>query len=280
MKKIFPAILATLAIATSTAQQPDRGRSRIEEGTVASALLGTEKSYLVYLPAGYDAGSGREYPVLYLLHGSGDDHTGWGQKGVMQLIADEHIASGLSLPMIIVMPDASGEGGGPGGGSTKNRGYFNQPGWPYEDFFFTEFIPHIESKYRIAAGKKHRAVSGLSMGGGGTASYAQRHPEMFSSACPMSGALGGAPRGIDHTPAVEFVRNATPEQVEALRTVRWWVDCGDDDFLWEANVDFLRAMKEKGIPLEFRMRNGGHNWEYWQTALPPVMTFVSAGFAQ
>jgi enterochelin esterase-like enzyme len=248
----------------------------MEEGTVKSALLGVEKPYLVYLPAGYDAHPEKSYPVLYLLHGASGNQYSWQGAGIMQQLTDEQIAAGLALPMIVVMPDARGEGENFNG---KNMGYFNQPDWPYEDHFFGEFIPHIEKTYRIAGDKKHRAVAGLSMGGGGTVGYAQKHPEMFSSACPMSGALAGMGRnpGNSH---VEFVQNATPEQVEALRSVRWWVDSGDDDFLWKANFDFFAAMKEKGIPLQFRTHDGGHTWEYWQRALPDVLTFISIGFAE
>jgi enterochelin esterase-like enzyme len=281
MKKILMTLMAAGTIAAAAAQnEPADPRSRIEEGKMKSELLGgVEKSYLVYLPAGYHTNPGRKYPVLYLLHGAGDDHTGWRDKGNMKLITDEHLEAGLALPMIIVMPDASGTGGGPDGGSTTNRGYFNRPGWPYEDHFFEEFIPHIEKTYRIVGDRRHRAVSGLSMGGGGSAAYAQRHPEMFSSAAPMSGALGGMSRGNPLDNPVGFVENATPEQVASLQSIRWWVDCGDDDFLWEANADFYRAMKKKNVPLQYRVRNGAHNWEYWQTALPPILTFVSVGFA-
>jgi enterochelin esterase-like enzyme len=281
MKRIVLSLFAVCAVAVAAAQtEPQPDRSRIEEGKFMSTLLGVEKSYLVYLPAGYDTDPQKRYPVLYLLHGAGDDHTGWRDKGNMKLITDQQIEAGLALPMIIVMPDASGTGGGSEGGSPTNRGYFNRPGWPYEDHFFAEFIPHIEKSYRIVGDRAHRAVSGLSMGGGGSAAYAQRHPEMFSSSCPMSGALGGMSRQV--TPLdnpVGFVENATEDQIADLRSVRWWVDCGDDDFLWQANADFFRAMKAKGIPLQYRVRNGGHNWEYWQTALPPVLTFVSIGFA-
>ncbi len=253
-------------------------QSRVEQATIESKLLGTTKRFLVYLPNGYDT-SGRDYPVLYLLHGAGDDETGWRDKGTMQLIADEMIESGRALPMVIVMPDASGTGevleGRP-----VNRGYFNIDGWPFEDHFFEEFIPHVESTWRIISDKKHRAVAGLSMGGGGSAGYAQAHPEMFGSACPLSGAVAGMGRGAAGGSPLLFVRNATPEQLEALRTVRWWVDCGDDDFLWEANVDFFAAMKKQQVPLQFRMRNGGHNWEYWQSGLQDVLTFISVGFGE
>ncbi len=275
MKRI---VLSLLVLATAAGLQ---AQSRVVEASMKSKLLGAEKPYLIYLPDGYDT-SGKSYPVLYLLHGASDTHTAWRDKGVMQLIADEHTEAGMMLPMIIVMPDARGEGENNMG---KNMGYFNQPGWPYEDFFFTEFIPYIEKTYRIIGDKRHRAVAGLSMGGGGSASYAQRHPDMFSSTCPLSGALGGMrrldkPELMEQTSPVRFVENATPEQVDAMKTVRWYVDCGDDDFLWMPNIEFFRLMKEKGIPLQYRMRNGGHNWEYWQTALPSVLSFISIGFAE
>lgn len=270
MKRTLLAVVAILSVFSLTAQ------SKVVDATMKSEILGVEKPYAVYLPDGYDT-SARDYPVLYLLHGAWDTYRSWPEKGDMRTIADEAIASGMALPMIVVMPDARGEGADFAG---RNMGYFNQPDWAYEDFFFAEFIPHIEQTYRIKGDKQHRAIAGLSMGGGGTAGYAQRHPGMFSSAAPLSGAL--APMDIirQKTSPVEFLRNATPEQIEALQTVRWFVDCGDDDYLLDANLDFLRLMREKQIPLEMRIRNGGHNWQYWRTSLPSVLTFVSIGFSE
>ncbi len=274
------ALIAFFADALAQNQNAAPAQSRVTEVAYPSKLLKTEKHLMVYLPAEYDANPHKHYPVLYLLHGAGDDHTGWQQKGMMRTIADEAIEGGMSLPMIIVMPDASGEGGGPDGGSTKNRGYFNQQDWPYEDHFFAELIPFIQKEFRTIADKQHRAVSGLSMGGGGSAGYALHHPELFSSACPMSGALGGMNRGYPNENPISFVQSATGDQLEAIKSVRWWVDCGDDDFLWEANLEFFKAMKQKNIPLQYRVRNGGHNWEYWQTSLADVLTFVSIGFSE
>jgi enterochelin esterase-like enzyme len=273
MKKIALSLLAICTVAVAAAQEAPRGR--IEEGKMMSALLGEEKSFLVYLPAEYDANPDKKYPVLYLLHGAGEDRYGWKDQGTMQVIADEYTHSGMALPTIIVMPDASGVNGTFRAGQPVNRGYFNVEGWPFEDHFFNELIPHIEKTWRIVGDKKHRAVAGLSMGGGGSAAYALRHPEMFSSACPLSGSVASR-----NDNPLEFVRNATPEQVEAIRTVRWYVDCGDDDRLLDANIDFFRAMKEKGIAVQFRVGNGGHMWEYWQDSLPWVLTFISIGFAQ
>lgn len=149
--------------------------------TLESKILGSERKYAIYLPPDYET-SQRSYPVLYLLHGSGDDQTGWIQFGEVLHITDKAITEGKATPMIIVMPDAD----------TGVRGYFNTPDgkWRYEDFFFEELMPHVEQKYRIKTQKRYRAVAGLSMGGGGSFMYALHRPELFSSACPLSASVG------------------------------------------------------------------------------------------
>lgn len=153
-KHLLSALLAVCLVATAFAQQGKVYETR----TVKSEILGMERSYSIYLPAGYEEGDG-SYPVLYLLHGLGDNHTGWIQFGQVQYIADKAIAEGKSAPMIIVMPDAD----------TVHKGYFNllDGTYNYEDFFFKELIPHIEKTYRVRAESRYRAISGLSMGGGG-----------------------------------------------------------------------------------------------------------------
>src|SRR5688572_29036110 len=113
--------------------------------SLASKILKMERKYAIYLPPGYET-SERSYPVLYLLHGGGDDQTGWVQFGEVQHITDKAIAEGKATPMIIVMPDAN----------TGVRGYSNTPdgNWKYEDFFFDEFMPFVEKTYRIKAEKR------------------------------------------------------------------------------------------------------------------------------
>lgn len=279
MKRTLLLPLLTLLCTTLAAQ----GQSRIETFTVPSTILGTEKTCTVYLPAGYDA-STEQYPVLYLLHGAYGCHTDWTRLGDVQRIADDAIAQGMASRMIIVMPDAAGEGENYAG---PHMGYFDVPGWSYERFFFEEFLPAVEQRYRIRGDKRHRAIAGLSMGGGGTAVYALRHPELFSSACPMSALLEshGDPeenafrRSVEENSPVKLVRNLSDEEAAAQRTVRWWVDCGDDDFLYSCNIRFYALMRERNVPLQYRMRDGGHTWRYWQTVLEEVLTFVSIGFA-
>lgn len=258
--------------------------STVKNGEMESRILGVAKPYAVYLPDGYE-NSGEEYPVLYLLHGASDTFRAWAEKGSVQAIADQEIRAGFALPMIIVMPDARGVEPNNMG---KNMGYFNMPDWSYEDFFFQEFIPYIEKTYRIRKDKGARAIAGLSMGGGGSTVYAMRHPEMFSSACPLSGLVGGfgnMPKeglwkdAAPHSPIL-ILDNATPEQLAAIRSVRWYVDCGDDDFLLDGNIELFRKMREKKIPLQFRVRDGAHNWLYWQQGLRDVLKFISIGFAK
>ena len=257
--------------------------------SIPSKVLKMDRKFAVYLPADYET-SGRSYPVLYLLHGAGDNQTGWVQFGEVKLIADKAIAEGKCTAMIIVMPDAD----------TGQRGYFNSPkgDWNYEDFFFQEFMPTIEKTYRIRTDKRYRAIAGLSMGGGGTFMYALHHPELFSSACPLSAYCG--PLSIeelarpwekqldglsDDQKQKYFARHSALELIKAMpddqkKAVRWYIDCGDDDFLYEGNCLVHIAMRKKDIPHEFRIRDGVHSWTYWREALPTVLEFVSQAFHQ
>ncbi|REG88246.1 alpha/beta hydrolase [Algoriphagus antarcticus] len=261
-----------------------------DQMTLQSKILNMERKYAIYLPPGYET-SQRAYPVLYLLHGAGDDQTGWVQFGEVQYIADKAILEGKSTAMIIVMPDAN----------TSKRGYFNDVynEWRYEDFFFEELMPEVEKKYRIKSEKKYRAIAGLSMGGGGTFFYAMHRPDLFSSACPLSAALRsstfeefkqGLPTNkteVKNTDSLQgyYDRHSALRQIElndlaAMKSVKWYFDCGDDDFLYEGNSMVHIAMKKKDIPHEFRIRDGAHNWTYWRTSLPEVLSFVSDTFRQ
>jgi enterochelin esterase-like enzyme len=286
MKKISVSLIILL-IAVCTSAQTGKVMDNM---TVPSKLLKMDRKYAVYLPPDYET-STRSYPVLYLLHGAGDDQTGWVQFGEVLHFADKAIIGGNATPMIIVMPDAN----------TGRRGYVNdiKGEWPYEDFFFQEFMPFIEKTYRIKADKRYRAISGLSMGGEGTFVYALHHPELFSSACPLSAATG--PKNIEELKnyrlwqGVEGITDADKETyfkkysvfslIENMpdtqkKAVRWYIDCGDDDFLFEGNSLAHIALRKKEIPHEFRVRDGGHTWTYWRASLPAVLEFVSMSFHQ
>lgn len=279
MRNFYPIIVALLFSSACFSQS-----GKVYDNlSLSSEILKGERKYSVYLPPDYET-SDRSYPVLYLLHGAGDDQSGWVQFGEVLHIADKAIREGKATAMIIIMPDAN----------TGVRGYFNNISneWRYEDFFFEEFIPYVESKYRIRQQKRYRAVAGLSMGGGGSFMYALHRPEMFSSACPLSAYIGplsfeefsrgyakekdkydeSALRSYYQKHNVLSLIENTP--VEKIKSVRWYIDCGDDDFLYEGNSLVHIAMRKKEIPHEFRIRNGGHTWSYWRESLPVVLEFV------
>jgi enterochelin esterase-like enzyme len=261
--------------------------------TFKSQILKKDMKFSLYLPGGYET-SNRRYPVLYLLHGGGGDHTDWIQLGNMQAITDASVRTGQAEPMIIVMPDA---------GTTFYLNHI-RGAYQYEDFFIKELIPHIDKTYRSRAEKRFRAIAGLSMGGFGSLLYSLHHPELFQSCYAMSAAvrtdeqinqmtlpefqrryktaLGeikeGDPRITEfwNQNSILFLMKHLPEKQKTA--VRFFLDCGDDDqSLYAGNSLLHNLMRDLKIPHEYRVRDGGHTWEYWRTALPEALQFVSVG---
>ena len=299
MKKIFLAIFMACIVLPAIAQQSSqeeqirawmRNQSRTEVKTIHSNILGADRDYTVYLPAGYESQPDRYYPVLYLLHGMNGTNKDWADRGHLKDVMDQLSAAGEVCDMIVISPNA--------GGNIYNgdwNGYFDMEGWAYERFFYEEFLPAVEKQYRIKADKAHRAIAGLSMGGGGSTSYAQRHADMFCACYAMSALMHltapaeAAPKDekdkmwhlqstANKYSCVEFVKNADEATKQALRTIAWYVDCGDDDFLFDCNMDFIAAMRKAGIPYQLRVRDGAHTWEYWHSALYEALPFVSRVF--
>ena len=284
MKKILFTLLLLAGALAASAQ------SKIVTDSIQSKFLGCEQKYNVYLPNGYKATE--SYPVIYLLHGLYGDYTNWAGTGRMKDVADELIASGELVPTVIIMPNA-----GDNDVHNYQNGYFNVKDWPYEDFFFQEFLPEVEKKFNCGGSKGLRAVMGLSMGGGGSIAYAQRHPELFSSAYGMSAWLDNKHREVrgegrpdskltltdesvrKHS-TLDFMDQADEAAIGRLKTVQWFLDCGDDDSLLPLSVELHLKMKRAGLHSELRVRNGGHTWEYWHTALRLSLPFASRNFCR
>ena len=280
-------LLLLAAMAAGQVQAQPLKQSAISTHSVHSAVLGEDVAYNLYLPKGYDAEADETYPVIYLLHGLYGSNQDWATAGHMKDVVDELIASGELKPVIILMPDA----GDPDVHNNWN-GYFNMPGRNYEDFFFQEFIPAVESTWKIKRDKGHRAIMGLSMGGGGSTVYAQRHSELFSSCYSMSGWLDNpepdadmpkdklylVTKSVHDNSAIDYVANADDATLDRLRTVKWFIDCGDDDFIVDLSLRMFLTMRQKGVPCELRVRDGWHSWEYWHTALRLSLPFASRNF--
>ncbi len=267
-------------------------QSKVVTDSIYSEILGANRQFTIYLPKSYETDATRKYPILYLLHGMMGVNTSWFTDQRVKDVMDRLVASGEACEMIIVSPNA--------GGNIYTgvwNGYFNMPGWAYEDFFYKEFLPYIEKNYRVVGDKQHRAIAGLSMGGGGTTSYAQRYSDMYCAAYAMS-ALMNIPAGsenpspnpddkmslltksvMEHS-CVKYVEEADDARKEQLRSVQWFVDCGDDDFLLDRNIEFFQAMRKAQIPCQFRVRDGGHTSEYWHSALYTCLPFVSRSFGR
>ncbi|HVX25027.1 MAG TPA: alpha/beta hydrolase-fold protein [Parafilimonas sp.] len=267
----------------------------LEDEVIKSSILGKNVNYTVYLPWDYDI-SQRAYPVVYLLHGFTDDNTGWLQFGEINRYADKAIADGTIPPMIIIMPNADS--------SWYVNSYDGKEN--YEDFFIKEFMPYVEKKFRIKAEKRYRGVAGLSMGGYGTLIYALKHPDLFAAAAPLSAGVYDDSELITmpdqnyaNVLARVYGRNlkgnerlnnvwkensvldiVARESTEDLSRVRYWIDCGDDDFLTKGNCLLHIALTEKHVPHEFRVRDGAHNWTYWRTGITDALQFIGYSFSQ
>lgn len=265
----------------------------IETNIVRSKLLSRDILYAIYLPPDYGT-SERTYPVVYLLHGLSGDNTQWLQWGEINRFADKAIAEGIIPPMIIIMPNA-------------NRGWYMNSfdgKVKYEDFFIKEFIPTIEKTYRIKSEKPYRGIAGLSMGGYGTLLYSLKYPELFAAAAPLSAGvyddveiiempdtlwkrvygqvLDTTLKGKDRLDKVwhdnSILRLVQSKRTDDLAMVRYWIDCGDDDFLTRGNCLLHLALVQKKVPHEFRVRDGAHTWTYWRAGITDALKFIGESF--
>ena len=247
------------------------GRSEVVV-TSYPASIG-EAGVAVYLPEGYTT-SQEAYPVLYLLHGSGDDETGWMTKGKAKAILDSLITSQLCPPMIVVMPN----------GYLEQTGRYYAPEsrlWMESTFEenFSNLIAWTEAHYRTIADKQHRAIAGLSMGGFHTMHTAALLNQAFDYVGIFSALY------VPHTKQPHNERNIeisalaqsdkpAYQQTEALLREQfatppqvYWIACGVEDFLYEDNVIYRQYLDEQQYPYEYHESAGGHSWENWMDYL-------------
>ena len=286
--RLVAALIACAAIyAAPVAAAPGRAECR----TAPSKILGHPVPYCVILPADYDSDKTSSYPVLYFLHGLGGNEQLLLNSGGMNMIQDLREQKRIG-EFLIVAPDAG------------RSFYINSRDGKvrYEDFFIREFLPYIESHYRIRAETKSRGITGVSMGGYGALRFALRYPDLFVAVSAHSPALIEKLPNIkvssDQAAAVAAVLGkAFGSPVDAafwerespftivkneLRPagLQIYFDCGtDDDFGFnKGNAQFDQLLTARGIVHEFHLYPGGHDWEYFAEHLPASFEFQSRAF--
>lgn len=243
-----------------------------------SAALQRKWSYAVYLPDGYET-SNLKYPVLYLLHGHGQDLYAWVNYGHIQPTADELIAHGEIPPAIIVMPDA---------GMT----WFVDRKEKMETAVIQDLVGDVQHTFRVIDDRKGRVIAGLSMGGYGALRFVLKYPEMFAAAGLLSPAIydpevpqGSGARRAGVFGAAEFDAQVWkelnyPTLWEAFLAkkiaVPMYINSGDDDdFFIEAEATRLYSLLRKnGQPAELRIVDGAHRWPVWESTIGDAMRYV------
>lgn len=245
----------------------------VPHGTVSarwyySKGLDANRRMNVYTPYGYEASKNKKYPVLYLLHGSGGDEDEWKNFGRACQILDNLIAQGKAVPMIIAMPNGHvGMDAAPG---ESDWGYYK----PYHvndtpgafEANFMEIVNFIDKEYRTYADKAHRAIAGLSMGGGHTAQISANFPDKFDYVGLFSAAVGYRRSEQAGAEIHNNYDDKLAKQFEKAPKL-YWIGCGSSDFLIGNVKSFTQKFDEKGYQYVYRESDGGHIWKNWRIYL-------------
>jgi S-formylglutathione hydrolase FrmB len=284
-------VVALIAWTTFAASSAAAAPGRAECRSAPSQILGHPVPYCVILPSGYDSNKTSDYPALYFLHGLGGNEQMLLNSGGMNMIQDLRDSKRIG-EFLIVAPDAG------------RSFYINSRDGKvrYEDFFIREFLPYIESHYRVRAEGKSRGITGVSMGGYGALRFALRYPNLFVAVSAHSPAL------IETLPNIKVSRDQATAVAEVLGKafgspvdaafwqrespftivkdgprpvgLQIYFDCGtDDEFGFnKGNEQFHELLTARGMPHEFHLYPGGHDWDYFAEHLPASFEFQSHAF--
>jgi enterochelin esterase-like enzyme len=295
----------------------DARRDQVERGKVEtieydSKAVGGKRKATVYTPPGYTQDT--TYPALYLLHGAGDDETGWTRKGRADVILDNLYADKKLVPMIVVMPNGFARSPGSGSGTALAAAIMKRadadkdgavsldefraaaealfkeidkgqagkldekqlaeglsrlvpappPGFPgrglggnstFESDLLKDLIPYVEAHYPVKADAGHRALAGLSMGGGQALTIGLRHLDTFAWVGGFSSALFGR-QG-----------NLVPDADSRANLRLLWVSCGDNDRLLDSSKSFHAGLEDKKVLHVWHVDSGAHEWPVWKNDL-------------
>jgi putative tributyrin esterase len=288
MKSFRHSVLALICLGALPV--PGNAAWRAECLSLKSRILKRDVGYCALLPPSYDTAKTQKYPVLYYLHGLGDNQQMFLHAGGLNLVEDEW-ERGQIGGFVIVTPEGD------------RTFYINSRDGRerYEDFFIREFMPYIESRYRIERGRKFRGIAGISMGGYGALHLAFRHPTLFNAVSAGSAAIieklpnvkledaqqsavrrifGGA-FGNPADPA--FIERESPLTIaKTFRPagLKIYFDCGsEDDYGFYRGAAALdKILTARHIPHEYHLYPGGHNWMYFAGHIPASLEFHSHAF--
>jgi S-formylglutathione hydrolase FrmB len=267
-----------------------RATGRAECVSLPSKVLARSVPYCVLLPPSYDAEKTRRYPILYLLHGLGDNEQMLVHSGGMNLVEDLWEQHQLGEFLIVT----------PAGGASF---YINSHDGQrrYEDFFFQEFSPGVEKRYRALPGRSSRGIAGISMGGYGALHIAFGHPQLFATVGAHSAALIEKMPNISEQNSQQLSRlrvlgdafgspfdpifwnqndPVTIARTANLSGLKIYFDCGsEDDYGFDAGAEALdKLLSARHVPHEFHLYPGGHNWIYFAEHLPALLEFEFHAF--
>ncbi|UCG50000.1 MAG: esterase family protein [Phycisphaerales bacterium] len=228
-------------------------RGKVETVEYDSTTVGIKRRMVVYTPPGYS--KDKKYPVLYLLHGIGDNENGWIRKGSADVILDNLYADKKLVPMIVVMPNGRASAEPPPANPFQGNPF--EAYAAFEKDLLKDVIPYIESHYSAAAGPKGRALAGLSMGGGQSLNFGLSNLDTFAW-------VGG----FSSAPNTRGARSLVGDPAAARAKLRLlWVSCGDRDGLMNISKSFHQDLGELKVPHIWHVDSGGHSWPVWKNDL-------------
>ncbi|MBD2702697.1 esterase [Spirosoma sp. BT702] len=232
----------------------------VREVWYSSNTLGMMRRMHVYTPPGYEAGKGK-YPVFYLLHGGGDDDTGWNSIGRAGFIVDNLLAAGKAKPMIVVMPNGSMPARPTDSPDMMQR--MSSMRALFADELLKDIMPLVEKTYRVNTAPENRALAGLSMGGFQTLDVTLSRPELFNYVGVFSSGFFG--NTIDEA-ETKYAKALNDPNFNKGKKV-FWVGIGKDDFVMDANKKTLALLDKHQIKYQYKETSGGHTWINWRQYL-------------
>lgn len=270
MKAFFRSLLFAFSLSVSVSSIA----ATVDTVETFSPSMNKKIKAVIITPNQYAAG--KEFPVVYLLHGAGDNYTGWISKAPkIKDYADQY-------GLIIVCPDGN-----------KTSWYFDSPedsSWKYETYVADELVKWVDKNYKTIRNRTGRAITGLSMGGHGGLYLSFRHQDVFGAAGSMSGGVDIRPfpnnwdlskrlgtyaanqQRWEENTIVNMLHLLTPKSLALI------IDCGVDDFFYQANENLHKKLLERNIPHDYITRPGIHNWPYWANAIKYQLLFMSDYF--